>query len=43
LYSNYNERIQDEEFETKKDVVKKQVLGAGMKNFFTEGNNKTGG
>ncbi len=34
LYQNYNERKQDEEFETKKDVVRKNVLGQGMMSMF---------
>lgn len=32
LYHNYQERKQDEIFETKKDVVKKNVLGGGIMN-----------
>ena len=34
LYANYDERVQDEELETKKDVVKKGLLGGGMLNMF---------
>jgi hypothetical protein len=37
LYQNYNERKQDEELDTKKDVLKKNVLGAAMGNFFKNG------
>jgi hypothetical protein len=33
-YNNYDERVQDEEMETKKDVLKKNVLGQGMMNMF---------
>ncbi len=35
FYSNYQERKDDEELETKKDVVKKGLLGVGMKSMFT--------
>ena len=34
FYSNYDERKQDEEFETKKDVVRKNVLGQGVLGIF---------
>lgn len=34
FYANYHERKEDEELETKKDVVKKGVLGVGMKSLF---------
>lgn len=37
LYANYMERKQDEEFEVKKDVVRKNVLGSGMMNLFKGG------
>jgi hypothetical protein len=34
LYSSYNERKQDEEFETKKDVIRKNVLGGALGGLF---------
>jgi len=34
LYSTYNERKQDEELETKKDVIRKNVLGSALGGLF---------
>lgn len=34
LYSTYNERKQDEELETKKDVIRKNVLGNALGGLF---------
>lgn len=37
LYANYMERKQDEEYEVKKDIVRKNVLGQGMLGLFKPG------
>ena len=36
FYQNYEQRKEDEEMNLKTDVVKKNILGIGMKNMFTE-------